>query len=248
MLNFFRSRKASAAPTGPVAPAGPEPVAAGAQGDPEAVKRQLERSLGLPGQMTITSPESGVAPDTVGLQLARVEDDRLVFTSAEPWPEIAAGAVLTVELAAEIGVLHFRLGEAPSAAGEQEYVAPLPTQVQRDERRQFVRVHLSTCAVLEIRGGSNIESTVGDLSAGGISVYCPVEIKAAQTVRISFSPEPGVDFNGLWGQVVRVRHFPGSLLWAAAIRFVDLTPMQENSLVQLIYRIQVQSGRGQRHG
>lgn len=122
---------------------------------------------------------------------------------------------------------------------------PTPEDVNRLQRRQFLRaeVKIPTCVRVENGGvlSSPFSGTLLDLSAGGCRLQCTEEIPQHVPVVLDIRLSGQGTFQ-VWGEVKRQQRISrkGDVQWQVRVEFKGLNPRTQEYLAKVVHGIHVE--------
>lgn len=122
---------------------------------------------------------------------------------------------------------------------------PTPADVNRLQRRQFLRMEVSipTCIRVDLGGqlSAPFSGVLMDLSAGGCRLQCSEEISQGQPIVLDIRFSGRGTFQ-VWGEVKRVQRINSHGLpkWHIRIEFKGLNSRTQEYLAKVVHSIQVE--------
>jgi c-di-GMP-binding flagellar brake protein YcgR len=196
-----------------------------------------------------------VGPRTVPCVAVVVDVGERTFDTSRPYRHTLKIPVevdqLTLTLTLPDAVYTFR---CPVVKVNEEGVTlgmPEPEEVQRVQRREFVRVPTSLEVLVEpeleldsLAFGPPFKAPLADISGGGCSLVSPVEIKRGDRLRVTMDlPEEGVI--SLLGKVMRCAPIqtPKGQRYSCGLDFGSMVEGLRSKLVRYVFAMQREQAR-----
>lgn len=158
---------------------------------------------------------------------------------------------LTITLTMPDAIYTLRCAVVVSNESGLTLAMPLAEEIQRVQRRQFVRVqtNLPCCAEPELNEeegefGPPIQGELQDISGGGCSVLFPVEFKRGDMLRVTMDlPEEGEVM--LFGRVMRAStlHTRKGVRYSMGLDFGKMDESLRSKLIRYVFSLQREIAR-----
>ena len=148
------------------------------------------------------------------------------------WPNNPA----TMEVFLEDGVYRFPTTYYYKKDDLHFFTVPDPFAVEREQRREFVRVRIDTPARLYLSPvDPPLAVRVVDLSGGGLRLECPVMVEIGDTLELEFSMRGTLQF--VRGTVVHIQDE------IVGISFLEMKPADRDRVVGYVFWQQARNRR-----
>lgn len=120
-------------------------------------------------------------------------------------------------------------------------------ELKRNQLRQYVRIEVNLPLKFrllktaspeksDVKRGEVVEAKIADISGGGLSVLCPVSLRAGDILSLSFSI-PGQTCSGITARVLRISLQEGKTrtLYRHHLQFTDIAIAQRERIVRFVF-------------